>query len=311
MDIKSILGKIMGGIIVDKNNAHNHAKKLNFDLYLKQCYNPLLSNEDLDFIESPGKSQYKFQINQNLIGPISIIIIYRNNAIKVHCSENTKIKEIFDCNFSFNLLFGNIIFSYQKIKEKTLKDLNLHLLNHILIRIPINYCPGGVEEFILEDDLLDPSYDYDFRNINDENKKFYRGGLEYKRPCGWKRYALKVKDKYENDKWLGCSGGDSEWAVSYHGTKQDFVKSIYDNGYRVGNRNSYGKGVYCSPNIETAARYSRIFTDNNGKKYKIVLQNRVRPSAIKKASDKGGLADYWYIEDGKDIRPYSICVKQY
>ena len=23
-----------------------------------------------------------------------------------------------------------------------------------------------------------------------------RGGLEYKRPCGWRRYALKVDDKY-------------------------------------------------------------------------------------------------------------------
>ena len=302
MDINSILGKIMGGIIVDKNNAHYHAKKLNFDLFLKQFYNPLLFNE----------SQYKFQINQNLSGP-KRIIIYQNNLkpITVHCSENIKIKEIFDSNVSFDFKIGNDIFSYQKIKEKTLKDLNFPLVNHILIRIPTLYFPGGVEEFIIEDNLLDPSYDYDFRNINDENKKFYRGGLEYKRPCGWKRYALKVKDKYENDKWLGCSGGDSEWAVSYHGTKQDFVKSIYDNGYRVGNRNSYGKGVYCSPNIETAARYSRIFTDNNGKKYKIVLQNRVRPSAIKKASDKGGPADYWYIEDGKDIRPYSICVKQY
>ena len=46
------------------------------------------------------------------------------------------------------------------------------------------------------------------------------------------------------------------------------------------------------------------------KKYKIVLQNRVRPSTIKKASDNGGPADYWYIEDGKDIRLYSIYVKE-
>ena len=36
-----------------------------------------------------------------------------------------------------------------------------------------------------------------------------------------------------------------------HGTKQDFVESIYNNGYRVRNRNVNGKGVYCSPNIET------------------------------------------------------------
>jgi hypothetical protein len=29
-----------------------------------------------------------------------------------------------------------------------------------------------------------------------------RGGLEYKRPCGWKRYVLKIKGKCENDNWL-------------------------------------------------------------------------------------------------------------
>jgi hypothetical protein len=40
------------------------------------------------------------------------------------------------------------------------------------------------------------------------------------------------------------------------------------------------------------------------------FQNRVKPSAIKKASDNGGPEDYWYIEDGKNIRPYSICVRE-
>ena len=69
------------------------------------------------------------------------------------------------------------------------------------------FFPGGVDENIINNDLLVPLYDYDFRNINDTNKKFYRGGLEFKRPCGWKRYAIKVKDKYENDK---CSDDQVE-----------------------------------------------------------------------------------------------------
>ena len=41
-----------------------------------------------------------------------------------------------------------------------------------------------------------------------------RGGLNYKRPCGWKRYALMVSDKYEDTGWLGCKGKSDEWAVS-------------------------------------------------------------------------------------------------
>ena len=72
------------------------------------------------------------------------------------------------------------------------------------------YYYGGGDEFYIDDDLLDPLYDYDFRDIFDGNKKFHRGGLEYKRPWGWKRYAFKVEGKYENDIWLGDSGRDSE-----------------------------------------------------------------------------------------------------
>ncbi|CAF3775608.1 unnamed protein product [Rotaria sordida] len=45
---------------------------------------------------------------------------------------------------------------------------------------------------------LDPQYDYDFTDVNDHSHKFQRGRLDYVRPCGWKRFAIKVTDKYEN-----------------------------------------------------------------------------------------------------------------
>jgi len=141
-----------------------------------------------------------------------------------------------------------------------------------------------------------------------------RGGLEYKRPCGWKRYALKVIDKYENNKWLGCSGNsnsNTEWAVSYHGTKNYCVEPIVKKGLKPGNRNIYGIGIYCTPDINTAEKYAEVFTSpKTNKKYKIVFQNRVKPSSIIKCKSKGGPDDYWYIEDGKDIRPYGICIKE-
>ena len=123
---------------------------------------------------------------------------------------------------------------------------------------------------------------------------------------------LNILGKYDNgnDDWVKDNGNKNEWAVSYHETKRIFVDSIYKNGYRPGPRHLYGDGIYCTPNIETAAEYSERFIGDDGKLYQIVLQNRVRPSAIKKASVKGGPDDYWYIENGKDIRPYSICVKE-
>jgi hypothetical protein len=56
-----------------------------------------------------------------------------------------------------------------------------------------------------------------FTNIDDTGQKFMRGGLEYKRPCGWRRYALKVDDKYGDCKWLGYQGNsnnNTEWVFS-------------------------------------------------------------------------------------------------
>ena len=70
-------------------------------------------------------------------------------------------------------------------------------------------------------------------------------------------------------------------------------------------------GIYCTPNIEIAERYSSIFINPiSGNKYWIVFQNRVRTSAIHRASEIGGNDDLWYVSDESHIRPYSICVKQ-
>ena len=87
---------------------------------------------------------------------------------------------------------------------------------------------------------MDPQYDYDFTKIDDKGKKFMRGGLEYRRPCGWKRYALKVIDKYKDIEWLGSKGStknDSEWAVSYRGTKIYCAEPIAKDGLKPSHNN--------------------------------------------------------------------------
>ena len=59
---------------------------------------------------------------------------------------------------------------------------------------------------ILDDQqVLDPKYDWDFSKETDEGE-YYRGEHRYYRPYGWKRFALKVLGKYEDDKWLGIRG---------------------------------------------------------------------------------------------------------
>ena len=297
MSIKNALSALLNGqIVLDKKDSHSYSKKLDFNLYSKICFE----------VNNPQKS-YELPEDIDLGGSMIIILIdYKGIEHKVRCSPYNRVEDILGKNSGMQLMFnGEVLMENQTLDYYGIEngdELNLYQSSR-----------GGGDEFFIDDDLCDPSYDYDFRGIDDGNQKFYRGGLEYKRPCGWKRYALKVNGKYENDLWLGSSGkanGDSEWAVSYHGTKQEFYNSIYNNGYRPGHNNKYGVGIYCTPNIETAAVYATEFTGDDGKRYKLVLQNRVKPSAIKKASDKGGPDDYWYIENGKDIRPYSICVRE-
>ena len=85
--------------------------------------------------------------------------------------------------------------------------------------------------------------------------------MNYKRPCCWKRYVLKVKGKYENDKWLGHKGKSNnckEWAVCYHGTKVNNAESIVNNGLKVGQRNKFGVGIYCTPNIELLKNFLQL-----------------------------------------------------
>lgn len=305
MDIKDVLGHLFNGIIVNKDEKNDYSKKINFDSLSQIFLKTAESKKDLDENAKKGI---------DLGGNISIYIKKYNTIKVIRCNEDTPMYQIAQ---KINPNDHSAKFCF---KDKAIEAFSIITLREYGIKngdrlVYNNTAIGGGDEFYIEDDFLDPAYDYDFRGINDGEQKFFRGGLEYKRPCGWKRYALKVKGKYENDLWLGDTGksnNDSEWAVAYHGTKQKFVDPILKTGLRPGNRNFYGVGVYCTPNINTAANndYATEFFGNDGKKYRVVLQTRVKPSAIKKASDNGGPADYWYIEDGKNIRPYSICVKE-
>lgn len=138
--------------------------------------------------------------------------------------------------------------------------------------------------------------------------------MQYKRPCGWKRYALNVIGKYDggNDTWLGSCNQDGEWAVAYHGTKECCVDSIAKTGLRHGDHNAYGVGVYCSPNISTTVNdgYARPFYFE-GQRYVCSIQTRVDPCKLFQCKINGGPEDYWLMKDESAIRPYGICIKKY
>lgn len=131
------------------------------------------------------------------------------------------------------------------------------------------------------------------------------------------RHALKVRDKYENNTWLGEDGlrshsSEGEWAVSYHGTNVNVSGSIAEKGYLLskGKRSLYGKGIYSTPSIEVAALFATEFKHEE-KTYQVVFQNRVSPDGLVViGSADTGVGEYWVQPDEKLIRPYGICTRQ-
>ncbi|CAG8589361.1 6440_t:CDS:1 [Paraglomus occultum] len=167
----------------------------------------------------------------------------------------------------------------------------------------ISYLPSNV---------LDPKYNYDFTHVKDVGETYMRGKVQYQRPCGWQRFALKVSGKYDNgdDSWLGT--GDDAWPVSYHGTAKYNAKSISEEGYLLskGKRFAFGRGIYSTPDVCVAELYAKEF-EFSGKTYVIVIQNRVNPkNLVKIEATKTRVGEYWISKDGQDVRPYGICIKE-
>uniref|UniRef100_A0A914PGJ7 PARP catalytic domain-containing protein n=1 Tax=Panagrolaimus davidi TaxID=227884 RepID=A0A914PGJ7_9BILA len=170
---------------------------------------------------------------------------------------------------------------------------------------------GGCAMYYIDKELFDTRFNYDFTDIKDDGKKFVRGGKNYSRPTGCKRYAIKVNDKYEDNKWLGCSGDIKEWPVAYHGTKENNSHDIAKNGFDLSKcqRFAYGRGIYCTPDPETARLYAKEYVFQ-GKTYHLIFQTRVNPKTmvVVKKADLNGHGEYWTVPENGHIRPYGVCV---
>ena len=213
------------------------------------------------------------------------------------CKEEIRQKELIMVEEQTLVLNGKVLDDKKRLKD-------CEIINGTLVHLVIN---RKCRLKIFEDDLLDPRYDYDFTNINDDGHVFKRGSEIYKRPCGWKRIALKVIGKYDNDVWLGSSNkSENEWPVAYHGTNFDGLKGICLKGFdtRKLKRSLYGKGHYTTPFIEIADSYA-TYIQFNGVRIKYIIQSRVNPKSILKRND----GKYWILPSNDDLRPYGICFK--
>ena len=184
---------------------------------------------------------------------------------------------------------------------------NYNIRNNSVIKLSVRVKGGSSEIFYLDDTNLDPTWDYDFTDIDDGDTEFMRGGHRYYRPCGWKRIAINVLKKYpDGEAWLGHDGSAGEWAVTYHGTKKRYFNPICE-GYKIGDRELYGKGVYSASRIGVAEDFAKKF-QHDGSWYIGVFQNRVNPDEMCIPDAK---PDYRLCQDENSIRPYGLCVKKF
>ncbi|CAG8748144.1 13409_t:CDS:1, partial [Funneliformis mosseae] len=151
------------------------------------------------------------------------------NSLNVHLPLTSTVQElklIIQARRNFPLSDQELIFNGQilrdqltlieyNIKEYSIIELNIEN-NHIqndqeydetstLENETIQSTISGLTEVehssliaYINPNQLHSQYDYDFSYVVD-HKKFYRGGLEYHRPCSWQRYALRVLNQYESN----------------------------------------------------------------------------------------------------------------
>ncbi|CAF2386250.1 unnamed protein product [Rotaria sp. Silwood2] len=156
-----------------------------------------------------------------------------------------------------------------------------------------------------------------------------RGGYPYYLPIGWYRHALKVVDKYPDDKlWLGSNNVDGEWPVAFHGTHGGAVKGIKEKGLLITKHDAmrneaieqkgdyFGRpGLYVATHCRGGAHpvYTTPFTIHKSPEtietFRVVFQCRVKPDAFTIHTGPVEIGQAWRFVDPDAVRPYGILVK--
>ena len=178
---------------------------------------------------------------------------------------------------------------------------------------------------------LDSAHNFDYRSPG-VIKEDTRGSHTYYLPIGWYRHALKVLDKYGDDRnWIGRVNAEGEWPVAYHGTKKEAVSGIVKQGLLPGvvgrdamldeaiaqmGEEAKQPGLYVATHCNGGSypQYTTPFTvitfPGKSEQFSIVFQCRVQPSKFTTHTTPVEKGEAWRTVDRFAIRPYGILLKK-
>ena len=247
-------------------------------------------------------------------------------------SLNIPIEDIEITNIRFGSLNSDVIINNHELSDEQLtKIAKDKSVTHIDFKALLEGC-------LISPYMFDPQGDRNSGWGEGESRGPPHHLQKYYPPLGWNGYGLRVYGKYDNgdNTWLGYSNVEGEWYIAYHGTGDSFVvKNIIEKGFQSGSRQAYkdsnnmnplsngnkpicGEGVYVTPVIGEAQRYSQGI-NFGGNSYYFVFMCRINPYKVRFA-DKG-FPPYWIVsgdpigsQNAKkytdEIRPYRILLKK-
>ena len=292
------------------------------DDYDDEIYNPekhLPLNEN-EFNEMKNKFYYVIYLVSQMNN-----IKYDQRNIKAIFIKKVKDKLSIDENNIFVSFNNKNSFISSFIKTKEFNSFSLRKLQYYYPDFKKLLEYKIIFENILSHEKYKEYLDYRGNTICPNSRYILMRGTEkYNPPYGWFGIGLNVFEKYNNEEWLETNSNN--WAVAYYGVGQNSsskeIKIIlqniiiknklnpqenqfkrYDNDKRH-NGNQIGVGIYLSPDINIAEKFSGKISINN-KKYRVVLMAKVLISKIREPED----INFWILNK-EDIRFYRILVKE-